>query len=206
MREIPRPVRQAGLLLLGLCGSGGVLAIAGTWEKSFLAGNLAEIQDKSTYPAEAMRAVGRMGDSADLAQGLGVAVTIGALVMTGLVVAGYRWSRWAAVVFCVVVALGHVLLMLQDGSIGVKPYTDLSHDAQQEDLMNSLMVAPGYFLMLYPGEAAGVVLPFLIGWHVMRDSATDYFQRRRKATPERVFDVTEILAKRRQAADPQGVE
>lgn len=201
MRDIPRPLRLAGLLLLGLCGAGVLLAIAGTWEKSYLAENVPKIEEESAYLAEAMRAVGRMGDSGDLAQSLGIAVAIGSLAVLALVIAGFRWSRGAAVVFCVIVTFGHVLLMLQDGSIGVKPYTDLSHDSQQEDLMNSLMVAPGYFVMLYPGEAAGIVLPFLIGWQVMRDNAADWFQRRRKATPERVFDVTEILAKRRQGVE-----
>ena len=108
----------------------------------------------------------------------------------------WRWGRFFILAFLAFAAVSHVLLILQDGTVGVQPYVDMSHNAGEEALINSLLVARGYFLLLYPAESAGLVLAVLIGWKMLQDGTVEYFQRRRRSTPDRVWDVSEILAKR----------
>jgi len=154
------------------------------------------VEQKSTFLAEAQKSAGRMHDSAALAVGLGSIDMLGALLFWPVLVYGLRWGRALILIFLSFVAVCHVLLIVQDGTIGVIPYEDMSHDLAQQDLINSLLVAPGYFLMLYPAESAGLILAVLIGWRMLQDSTIDHFQRRRRVTTDRVWDVSEILAKR----------
>lgn len=181
---------------MALFGVGAVLVIAGVVELNRLNSNLPVIEEKSTFLAEALRSAGRMHDSASLAVGLGIAEMLGAFVLLPLLVRGWRWGRPLIIVFLASAALFHVFLILQDGSIGIEPYADMSHDLAQEDLINSLLVWPGYFIMLYPAESAGLVLAILMGWKMLQEPTIEHFQRRRRVTTDRVWDVAEILAKR----------
>jgi hypothetical protein len=190
-------VRVAGWLLLGMIAGGVLLAVAGVVETSFLKANLPVIEEKSTFLSEAMNSWGRMRDSSTFARGLGVFDAAGALLLLWPVgLRGLGWARIAGLVYCGVAILCHVVLLVQDGAVGIHPYMDMSHDMAQEQLINSLIVAPGYFAMLYPAESLGLILPILIGWNLLQDSTVEYVQRRRKATPDRTWDVAEILAKR----------
>jgi len=193
---LPAPVRVASWLLLGLFAVGALLVVAGVIELNFLNANLPVMEEKSTFLAEAQKSAGRMHDSAALAVGLGSINMLGALVFWPMLAYGIRWGRALIMIFVAFVAVCHVLLIVQDGTIGVIPYADMSHDLAQEKLINSLLVAPGYFLMLYPAESAGLILAIMIGWKMLQDSTIDHFQRRRRVTTDRVWDVTEILAKR----------
>lgn len=193
---LPQPVRVASWLFLGLFGVGALLVIAGVIELNYLNANLPIVEQKSTFLAEAQKSAGRMHDSAALAVGLGSIDMLGALLFWPVLAYGIRWGRALIMIFLSFVAVCHVLLIVQDGTIGVIPYEDMSHDLAQQDLINSLLVAPGYFLMLYPAESAGLILAFLIGWKMLQDSTIDHFQRRRRVTTDRVWDVSEILAKR----------
>jgi len=193
---LPAPVRVASWLLLGLFAVGALLVVAGVIELNYLDANLPIVEQKSTFLAEAQKSAGRMHDSAALAVGLGSIDMLGALLFWPVLVYGLRWGRALILIFLSFVAVCHVLLIVQDGTIGVIPYEDMSHDLAQQDLINSLLVAPGYFLMLYPAESAGLILAVLIGWRMLQDSTIDHFQRRRRVTTDRVWDVSEILAKR----------
>ena len=137
-----------------------------------------------------------MHDSASLALGLGIFNMLGALVFWPVLIRGMRLGRALIFVFVAFVAAAHVLLILQDGTIGVQPYEDMSHDLVQQDLINSLLVWPGYFVMLYPAESAGLILAFMIGWMMLQEPTIEHFQQRRRVTTDRVWDVSEILAKR----------
>lgn len=192
----PASVRVASRLLWGLFGAGLVLVIAGIIELNHLNDNLPVVEQKSTFLAEAQRSAARMHDSASLAVGLGVFDMLGPLAFWPVIARGWRWGRLAIITFLAFVAVTHVLLILQDGTIGVQPYADMSHNLGEEKLINSLLVAPGYFLLLYPAESAGLVLAILTAWKMLQDGTVEYFQQRRRATPERVWDVSEILAKR----------
>lgn len=194
--ELPRPVWVASRLLWGLLAAGAVLAIAGATELNFLNGNLPVIAEKSTFLAEAEKSAGRMHDSASLALGLGIFNMVGALVFWPVLARGMRMGRAFIFVFVAFVAASHVMLILQDGTIGVQPYEDMSHDLVQQELINSLLVWPGYFPMLYPAESAGLILAFLIGWKMLQEPTIEHFQQRRRVTTDRVWDVSEILAKR----------
>jgi len=193
---LPAPVRVASWLLLGLFAVGALLVVAGVIELNYLDANLPIVEQKSTFLAEAQKSAGRMHDSAALAVGLGSIDMLGALLFWPVLVYGLRWGRALILIFLSFVAVCHVLLIVQDGTIGVIPYEDMSHDLAQQDLINSLLVAPGYFSMLYPAESAGLILAVLIGWRMLQDSTIDHFQRRRRVTTDRVWDVSEILAKR----------
>jgi hypothetical protein len=195
--EQPRSVRVATWLLWGcLFAAGAVLLIAGVLELNYLNENLPIVEQKSTFLAEAQKSAGRMHDSASLAVGLGIFNMLGALVFWPVLTMGMRWGRALILIFVAFVAICQVLLILQDGTIGVLPYEDLSHDLAQEKLINSLLVAPGYFVMLYPAESAGLILAILIGWKLLQDPTVEHFQRRRRVTADRTWDVSEILAKR----------
>jgi hypothetical protein len=196
LRALPAPVRVASWLLLGLFAAGAVLVVAGVIELKYLNANLAIVEQKSTFLAEAQRSAGRMHDSAALAVGLGSFNMLGALVLWPVLVYGMRWGRALLMIFLSLVAVCHVLLIVQDGTIGVIPYQDLSHDLVQQELINSLLVAPGYFVLLYPAESAGLILAVITGWKMLQDSTIDHFQKRRKVTTDRVWDVSDILAKR----------
>jgi hypothetical protein len=190
-------VRVGTWLLWGLLAVGALLVIAGVVELNYLNGNLPVIEEKSTFLAEAQRSAGRMHDSASLAVGLGIFNMVGALAFWPMLRAGLRPGRVLILIFVAFVAMCHVMLILQDGTIGVLPYEDLSHDLGQEKLMNSLLVAPGYFVMLYPAESAGLILAILIGWRMLQDSTVEHFQRRRRVNVDGTWDVSEILAKRK---------
>jgi hypothetical protein len=176
--------------------SGALLVIAGITELNHLNANLPIVEQRSTFLAEAQRSAGRMHDSASLAVGLGIFNMLGALVFLPVLLAGLRWGRALILIFVAFVAACQILLIMQDGTIGVMPYEDLSHDLAQEKMINSLLVAPGYFIMLYPAESIGLILAILIGWKMLQDSTVEHFQRRRRVTTDRVWDVSEILAKR----------
>lgn len=192
----PGPVKVAIWLLWGLFATGALLVIAGVLELNHLSANLPIVEQKSTFLAEAQRSAARMDDSASLAMGLGVVDMVGALVFWLVIAVGMRGGRALGLIYLAVVAGCHVLLMLQDGTIGVMPYEDMSHDLAQQDLINSLLVAPGYFVMLYPAESAGLVLAFLIGWKMLQDATVEHFAKRRRVNVEGTWDVSEILAKR----------
>ena len=192
----PRSVKVAIWLLWGVFLTGAMLVIAGVLELGQLNENLPVVEQKSTFLAEAQRAAGRMHDSASLAVGLGIFNMIGALVFWPVLAVGMRWGRPLILIFVSFVAVCHVLLILQDGTIGVMPYEDLSHDLAQQKLINSLLVAPGYFVLLYPAESAGLLLAIMIGWKLLQDSTVEHFHRRRRVTTDRTWDVSEILAKR----------
>lgn len=194
--ERPRSVKDGGWFLWGLLAAGAMLVVAGMAELNFLNGNLPVIVEKSTFLAEAQRSAARMQDSASLAQGLGIIEIVGALVFWPLLTAGLRWSRPLILIFAAFVAVSHVLLIFQDGTIGVQPYGDMSHNLVEEKLMNSLLVWPGYFLMLYPAESAGLILACLIVWKMLQEPTIEHFQKRRRVTTDRVWDVSGILAKR----------
>jgi len=180
--------------------TGGLLVIAGAIELGHLNENLPIMEQKSTFLAEAQRSAGRMHDSAALALGLGIFNLVGALLFWPVLAVGMRGGRALILIFVAFVAACQVLLIVQDGTIGVVPYEDLSHDLGQEKLINSLIVAPGYFVMLYPAESAGLILAVLIGWKMLQDSTVEHFQRRRRVTADRTWDVSEILAKRQNGA------
>jgi hypothetical protein len=192
----PGPVKVAIWLLWGLFAVGALLVIAGVLELNYLNANLPIVEQKSTFLAEAQRSAGRMHDSASLAMGLGIIDMVGALVFWLVIAVSMRGGRALGLVYLAFVALCHVLLMLQDGTIGVMPYEDMSHDLAQQNLINSLLVAPGYFVMLYPAESAGLVLAVLIGWKMLQDTTVEHFARRRHVNTEGTWDVSEILAKR----------
>ncbi|HZM81298.1 MAG TPA: hypothetical protein VFC19_36695 [Candidatus Limnocylindrales bacterium] len=193
-------MRVATWLLWGLFVTGGLLVIAGAIELGHLNENLPIMEQKSTFLAEAQRSAGRMHDSAALALGLGIFNLVGALLFWPVLAVGMRGGRALILIFVAFVAACQVLLIVQDGTIGVVPYEDLSHDLGQEKLINSLIVAPGYFVMLYPAESAGLILAVLIGWKMLQDSTVEHFQRRRRVTADRTWDVSEILAKRQNGA------
>lgn len=192
----PASVRAATRLLWGLLAAGLMLVIAGVLELRYLTDNLPVIEQKSTFLSEAQRAAARMHDSASLAMGLGLFNMLGALVFWPVLARGWHWGRALMLTFVAFVAVWQVLLILQDGTIGVQPYVDMSHNLGEEKLINSLLVAPGYFLLLYPAESGGLLLAIVIGWKLLQDSTAEYFDRRRRPTSDRVWDVSEILAKR----------
>jgi len=194
--ERPGSVKDGVRLLCGLLAAGALLVVAGVMELNFLNGNLPVIAQKSTFLAEAERSAGRMHDSASLAMGLGISDIVGALVFWPVLASAMRWGRALILIFASFVAVSHVLLILQDGTIGVQPYADLSHDVVQQDLINSLLVWPGYFLMLYPAESAGLILAAMIGWKMLQEPTVEHFQKRRRVTTDRTWNVSEILAKR----------
>lgn len=194
--ELPKPVRLAGLLFLALIAVGVFQAIAGALELNHLSANAATLEEKATMYAQAKVAADRMGSSASLAMwcgGIGATVF---LLFRPLFVRGYAWTRIAAWVLVLVFMFGQVLLMLQDGSIGVRPYSDMAHDLAQETLVNGLIIWPGYFFMLYPAEAAGLILPPILLAQLLKEETFEFFRLRKRVTADKSWDVAEILAKR----------
>lgn len=194
--ELPRPVRTALFLLLGLAGFGLLQALAGWLELRHVDGNLAEITARSTSLADAMRAAEQMRGSGSLALWVGGVGGLLILVTALFYRRAFTWVRLTVVLLCVAVFFGQVLLMLQDGAIGIQPYLDQSKDLVQQDLINSLIVLPGYFVMIYPAEAAGLVLPVMIIFRMFQEPAVEFFRLRKRVTDDRVWDVADILAKR----------
>jgi hypothetical protein len=155
-------VLTAGYYMLGLAAAGLLEVLAGSMELRHLSANDAQLHAKATFLAEAVRSADRLASSAGLALWAGA---IGAAVMLLLRTVFLRAYVWARPLTWILVALfffTQVLLMLQDGSIGIRPYIDMSHDTAQESLVNSLILWPGYFLFEFPAQAAGLVLPPLI--------------------------------------------
>jgi hypothetical protein len=180
----------------GLLAVGAALAIAGTMEINFLDSNMPMIVEKSTFLAEAQKSAARINDSASLALSLGIFNMIGALVLWPALARAIRLGRVLIIIFVIAVAVAHIFLIMQDGTIGVEPYQDMSHNLGEQDVINSLLVWPGYFFLLYPAEVAGLILAVMIGWRMLQEPTVEYFQQHRRVTTSRVWDVSEILAKR----------
>lgn len=193
----PKSVRTAGYFLLGLAAAGAVEFFAGLMELRFLAAHDAELRAKSTFLAEALRASDRIAGSASLALWAGLIGAIVFLLFRPLFLRAYTWARPVAWALVVVYFFTQILLMLQDGAVGIRPYIDMSHDAAQEDLVNSLILWPGYFFLEFPAEAAGLILPPLIIAQLLREDTIEFFRQRKKVTMEHAWEVTEILEQRR---------
>ena len=195
---LPKSVRTISALLLGLVGAAALEVIAGLMELRFLAAHDAEMQAKSTFLAEAMRAADRMEGSASLALWAGAVGGIVLLLFRPLFLRAYVWARPLAWFLIAVFFFTQILLMLQDGSVGIQPYFDMSHDLAQEKLINSLIVWPGYFLLELPAEAAGLILPPLIVVQLLREDTVEFFRLRKKVTMDHAWEVSEVLEQRRE--------
>jgi hypothetical protein len=182
--------------MLGLTVAGLFEVIAGSMELRHLAAHDAELHAKSTFIADAMRAADRIAGSATLALWAGLIGGVVMLLLRPLFLRGYVWVRpltWALVILFF---FSQVLLMLQDGAVGIRPYIDMSHDAAQQTLVNSLILWPFYFVLEYPAQAAGLILPPLIIAQLLREDTIEFFSLRKKVTPEESWEVSEILERR----------
>lgn len=192
----PKSVLTAGYCMLGLAGAGLLEFIAGWMELRYLRAHDAELHAKSTFLAEAVRAGDRLADSAGLALWAGAIGCVVMLLLRPLFLRAYVWVRPLTWVLVSLFFLTQVLLMLQDGAVGIRPYIDMSHDPAQEQLINSLILWPGYFLLEYPAQAAGLILPVAIILQMMRDDTVEFFRLRKKVTMDHSWEVSEILERR----------
>jgi hypothetical protein len=193
----PKSIRTISYLLLGLVAAAALEVIAGFMELRFLDSHDAEMQAKSTFLADAVRAADRMAGSATLALWAGAVGGIVFLLFRPLFLRAYVWARPVAWILVGLFFFTQILLMLQDGTVGIQPYFDMSHDLVQEKLINSLIVWPGYFLLEFPAEAAGLILPPLIVVQLLREDTVEFFGQRKKVTMDHAWEVEEILEQRR---------
>jgi len=192
----PKSVLTVGYCMLGLAAAGLLEFIAGWMELRHLSAHDAELHARSTFIAEAVRAGDRIAGSAELALWAGAIGCVVMLLLRPLFLRAYVWARpltWALVSLFF---FFQVLLMLQDGAVGIRPYVDMSHDAAQESLINSLIVWPGYFLLEYPAQAAGLILPVAIVLRLLREDTIEFFRLRKKVTTDHSWEVSEILEHR----------
>jgi hypothetical protein len=183
--------------MLGLAAAGVLEFLSGVMELRYLAAHDAEMHDKATFLAEAIRAADRISSSASLALWAGGIGAVVILLLRPVFLRAFVWARPLAWVVIALFFFSQILLMLQDGSVGIRPYFDMSHDAAQESLINSLIVWPGYFFLEFPAEAAGLILPPLIVAQLLREDTIEFFRLRKKVTMDHAWEVSEILDQRR---------
>jgi hypothetical protein len=182
--------------MLGFAGFALLQALAGALELHFVNSNLPTLEEKASNAGHAIEVANSLIGSSQTAIWAGSAAFVIAIVVTPFFRQARVWARGGAWLFCIVVFFSQIIAMLQDGSVGVVPYIDPSHDLAQQDWVNSLLVLPGYQFVIYPVESIGVIVPFFVGAKLLQEPVLEFFRSRKKVTVEQGFSVSDILANR----------
>lgn len=192
----PRSVRILGWLLLGIAVAGVMEATAGILELVHLDANQRKALLGATFPYDTARAISNLDGSGKMAIWVGGAGILALLAKYFILRADTR-AQVVAWAVCAAFLVGQLALMGQDSSIGLTPYADPNNDQVQQDLINDLITAPGYFLLLYSAEVAGLVLGIWAAVLLRSEDTVEYLRRRTQAQSDPDWDA--MMAARRKA-------
>ncbi|MBB5874409.1 hypothetical protein F4553_007843 [Allocatelliglobosispora scoriae] len=202
LSERPRAVRVLGWLLIATGAVAAVQLLAGVLELRYVRANAAHAISLASITSDAERAVSNLDAAAQIAIWVGALGAIASLAAWLLVRRVDPWARVAAWITAGSVFFGQFALMGQDSSIGISPFVDSTQNQVIEDLVNSLIVAPGYFLLIYPAEVAGLVLGVWIAVLLRGEDTVEYLRSRTEAAADPDWDA--VLAARRAGSGRNG--